>query len=754
MRYFLMLLFSAVIISGQSFQTSYVTLDGVGDYINVPSNEALDLVDSDFTMEVTFRINEFDDSYNSTLFSKRTGIDFEGYYNGVTGNAYFLTGYPNYQIGHGLNPQLIASSPIEETEVYHLTIVYIKSDHIALMYINGDIIGANYSFPANQYHIDADFNIGFDSYAGAYYFNGNIDEIRIWGVARSQEEIQEYMNSELPSSIYTNPSSGLIAYYKFNETEDLGIGNDGLADDIRDYSLNGFHGDLVGDAHLEYSYQGWQTPITVSDNNNTETSQTLYFGLEVSATEGLDAHLGEVVLPPVPPVGAFDARFTLPDNNPSLRDYRNSENVTSQWELYLQPGQSGYPMTISWNPADLPEGQFLLTDITGELINTDMKTVDNLIIENSEIDKLYLNYSYITSKTFSVNSGWNIVSVPLLTDDMTPGALFDGAISDLFSFDNGYVPVNEVENGKGYWVKYQEDAVIGHYGSVPTGVIPITAGWNLVGPFAETVEVNNLSTTPAGLISSSYYGFSDMYNTTTILEPGKGYWVKSDGDGVINTGQKRADNPKQMIKGVIPEEAGMITISSGELQQRLYLSKKGNLDISGYELPPLPPGGVSDIRFDSGTYLEKVDGYDKGIEIQGITGEIEITVEGMDVELEVQGSRERIRDGESITITSGGSEERLLINTSGVINTYYLANSYPNPFNPTTRIKFNIAEREAVQLTVYDVLGNKVSTLVNETLEAGAHNVEFNGANLASGVYIYKLTTRNFSATRKMVLMK
>jgi hypothetical protein len=85
---------------------------------------------------------------------------------------------------------------------------------------------------------------------------------------------------------------------------------------------------------------------------------------------------------------------------------------------------------------------------------------------------------------------------------------------------------------------------------------------------------------------------------------------------------------------------------------------------------------------------------------------------------------------------------------------YELSQNYPNPFNPSTRIKFAIKQNEFVNLVVYDILGKKVSTLLDKKLDAGTYEVNFDGSNLSSGIYFFKLTTNNFSEVRKMMLTK
>ena len=85
---------------------------------------------------------------------------------------------------------------------------------------------------------------------------------------------------------------------------------------------------------------------------------------------------------------------------------------------------------------------------------------------------------------------------------------------------------------------------------------------------------------------------------------------------------------------------------------------------------------------------------------------------------------------------------------------FVLYQNFPNPFNPTTKLSFVIGHSSFVELKVFDILGNEIATLVNEEKSAGEYEVEFNAAGLASGIYLYKLKTLNFTETRKMLLLK
>jgi hypothetical protein len=85
---------------------------------------------------------------------------------------------------------------------------------------------------------------------------------------------------------------------------------------------------------------------------------------------------------------------------------------------------------------------------------------------------------------------------------------------------------------------------------------------------------------------------------------------------------------------------------------------------------------------------------------------------------------------------------------------FVLHANYPNPFNPVTNIRFDLPEPSSVQLVVYNLLGQEVTTLVDEHRDAGSHTVSWDASNQASGVYFYRLTASSFVDSKKMVLLK
>ncbi len=93
-------------------------------------------------------------------------------------------------------------------------------------------------------------------------------------------------------------------------------------------------------------------------------------------------------------------------------------------------------------------------------------------------------------------------------------------------------------------------------------------------------------------------------------------------------------------------------------------------------------------------------------------------------------------------------------NNNSIPTEFVLYQNYPNPFNPFTKISYSLPKSGFVDLRVFDILGNEVSLLIKSEQQAGIHNVEFNGASLSSGVYIYKLTFNGQSYAKKLILMK
>jgi len=92
--------------------------------------------------------------------------------------------------------------------------------------------------------------------------------------------------------------------------------------------------------------------------------------------------------------------------------------------------------------------------------------------------------------------------------------------------------------------------------------------------------------------------------------------------------------------------------------------------------------------------------------------------------------------------------------SKNVPDEYKLYQNYPNPFNPSTNIKYQIPNNGFVSIKVFDILGKEITTLVNEKQSSGTYEVTFDGGDLSSGIYFYKLETDGFSEVKKLILLK
>ncbi len=123
--------------------------------------------------------------------------------------------------------------------------------------------------------------------------------------------------------------------------------------------------------------------------------------------------------------------------------------------------------------------------------------------------------------------------------------------------------------------------------------------------------------------------------------------------------------------------------------------------------------------------------------------------------------------GTHLSSTSTGQEKTLIavrdtgatsVDNEVFLNKYILHQNYPNPFNPSTIIKYQLSNSGIVTLKVYDILGRKVTTLINEFKSAGSYEINFSSEGLSSGVYIYRITANNgrilFSDSKKMILLR
>ncbi|MCE1188825.1 MAG: T9SS type A sorting domain-containing protein [Ignavibacteria bacterium] len=360
-------------------------------------------------------------------------------------------------------------------------------------------------------------------------------------------------------------------------------------------------------------------------------------------------------------------------------------------------------------------------------------------------------------KDISFNAGWNLSSVPLTASSMAVNSVFPLTNANVYAYNNGYVTTTTTVNGAGYWVRYPAIGSNTICGNVPSSkIIPVNAGWNIIGPFNQTVPITSITTVPANIISSGFYGFANGYTQVSTLEPGKGYWVRVSQAGTLNLASSKALNRTGTYSA---QSAEGITITDKRgYASTLNLYNGGTPSENTVMLPPLPPADIFDARFSNGTSAASIAG--NTIPVIEITGAAyPVTIASLHGKYLIKDAATHgkilnlpVSSGTPVTILNQ-AVQAIEIHPSEVTFDSLMQN-YPNPFNPATTIVFTLHETRDVSLKIYNMLGQLVHELVNAKLEAGTHSYSFNATGLASGTYFYELRAGSFRQIQKMIFLK
>src|ERR1051325_10402444 len=368
----------------------------------------------------------------------------------------------------------------------------------------------------------------------------------------------------------------------------------------------------------------------------------------------------------------------------------------------------------------------------------------------------------------ALTKGWNLVSVPFgAMQSRKKKDLFPTAISSAFAFNGSYVHSEELSSSSGYWLKFEQDESASLSGTPSmANAVPVSRGWNIVGSVSGAIPA--ASVLPVGTsIVSHFYGFDAGYSVADTIVPGRGYWVKVSGAGELVMNANQIVQKRTALKAPLPQINWISIADSSGRATKLYFGRANDelTQYAGYDLPPVPPGGVFDVRFASGRMVERIDGSAKrqfqilvSSPVGPLTARWNVSYDpGFVSSLRVGGRTVSMRGTGSVDFTDADSPIALETGPGDVERLpaqFSLEQNFPNPFNPSTEIRYSLPVQSRVHLNVYNGLGQRVATLVDEDQEAGIRTVRFNGNDLPSGVYFVKIQAGAFSDVRKMVLMK
>ena len=256
---------------------------------------------------------------------------------------------------------------------------------------------------------------------------------------------------------------------------------------------------------------------------------------------------------------------------------------------------------------------------------------------------------------------------------------------------------------------------------------------------------------PGGIIEQGkVYGFTGTYSSASGLAPGQGYWINAsaDGDITISSGTARAITSFTDRTKV----ANMLSFNGVELYFGVSIPGE---EMASYQLPPSPPSGAFDVRFKDGWRL--VNNYGE-IEVMPISETLTIAY---DIQVDAGNQYNWIlisENDEGHTLEKTGeivvpSTGRFTLKRELVLpETFGLYQNYPNPFNPITTLRYDLPEDALVNITIYNMMGRVVRTMVNSQQNAGFKSVRWNATNdkgspVSAGLYLYTIQAGEFRQT-------
>jgi hypothetical protein len=379
----------------------------------------------------------------------------------------------------------------------------------------------------------------------------------------------------------------------------------------------------------------------------------------------------------------------------------------------------------------------------------------------------------------SLNRGWNLVSLPVTVSNSTKASLFPSSSSSAFYYQTGYKATDTLLNGVGYWLKFSapETRAIQGNPRMPD-TISLNHGWNIIGSTSYPFSIDSIVEEPPGVVTSDYFGYKGNYVKVDSVLPMRAYWVKASSIGKLIF-VSSSNLPKKVARAnhkTMLSRLNTLTFEDNMgHRQTLYFGNVGTTEIplTVFELPPPPPSGAFDVRFASQRFVEMfmADQQEKNefpITIQSaaypitvswnLSGDKEVSYKintGVSTKTLEPTGRMIIEKGETqITLTVGAAE------SASRPKEFALHQNYPNPFNPSTEIHYEFPTASRVRLTIYNILGVSVTTLVDNVQDAGYHKVTWQPVD-ASGLYFYRLEATNvdnpvqsFQQVKRMMLLK
>ena len=468
--------------------------------------------------------------------------------------------------------------------------------------------------------------------------------------------------------------------------------------------------------------------------------------------EGVSGVLMVDRLPQLTPIGPQVARAGVPlvlhlsgsDVDGDSLAFRVADNPT---------GSTLLGSVFTWTPTGGQAGRaypvvFTVVDGRGGAVSETVTiTVDQAIYQHA----------------YDLPGGWSMVSLPFQVPNSNLAGLFPTAVSPMFRFNAAYAGATSFAPGVGYWVKLPGATQVtisgpAHADSELVAALP--ARWSMIGPGAVPLDVAALKAAYPALVS--VFGWQGRYRSVTTLQPGQAYWANLAWPAVLDLSGRVAPVPAaRLVADAVDDPASVVCLwaEGPEGRQAVALGAAGSQTVA---LPPPPPAECFDVR----------------VEVGHGVGAWQVPAEPGLYPLHLQGPVQRLRwedvpdqgwqleiDGQVMPLTGSGQVQVTSLTQARVGRVAVapvaaaLYPCWPNPFNPSTSIRYDLGQPGPVRLRVFASSGQLVRELVAQVQPAGTHEVTWDGRDaqgsaVGNGVFLCQLEAGGRRAVTRMVLMK
>lgn len=550
------------------------------------------------------------------------------------------------------------------------------------------------------------------------------------------------------------------------------------------------------------------TGIRIEVRNSAPSVQRTYLvmGVGARARDQVDTLFGESVWET--PMSSFGARWFPKDKSGTdlypnglsdlwaatatrpkaeSRDIRDiySDTTLLYWCRFNAGSAANYPVVVSWDVDNFSPGSdlFIRDTLNGSRFNVNMRngtsiggSMYSFTIRDADINAFVIEYTLPKVARFPViNKGWNLLSVPVNPSSSYWKDVFKHSLNTPVKFSLNNYQDNEVNivPGVGYFIKYSNEIDSVLAGSRLSRIDQTTyptrlyEGWNTIGSLSTAISTERVSLIPVGAIASIegdiYRYVTDRgYQAVSEITPGLGYWIKISGQAYLqmtsSTGNKAGVNFAS-VRRMVQDQATKLTVTDAANRQGdLYVLEGQELQSRNiFELPPLPPNNLFDVRFSNQTYVE--DAANPLVNLQGATYPVTVTMNTPNRNYSVVNPI----SGEVLGTISAGANNSVVINDTRVRSVRLMGGDFaattgvsvqPNPATSSTTVTYSVQNTGNVTVELFDAVGQRVQTLVNDNVAAGVYDVQLNAGSLGSGSYIVKVTNGSSVTTSTLTIVR